>query len=392
MESPYGPGAGVMPPLLVGREAIRSRALELLVRTEQFRSPGRSPLILTGVRGVGKTVTLRAMRDEAGRRRFIGVGVTATRHLPLVPVIAAAVAEQVARTRGLRSDRRWHRFAEQLARANIEVSVAGVVKVGRTAPALPLGQTWPPGAHDDLLAGVLADSAALIVGHGRPGLCLTVDEIQDGDEPGLAQLTTAAQQLVDAPLILIGAGLPQTPDKLMGAGSFAERFQYQQLDPLSPAESAAALLIPAQQAGVTWERSAADLVLGHAQGSPYLVQMFADAAWRQADPQPGGGIGLVAARAGLAAARHELHTGLFRGRWNRATGAERGFLTAMAGHLAPDRTASIGDIATALGKPQTQISYLRSRLLDKGLIAAPMRGRLAFTMAGFEDFVAEQSR
>lgn len=108
MESPYGPGAGVMPPLLVGRDMVRSRALELLVRTEQFKAPGRSPLILTGVRGVGKTVTLRSIAEEAGRRRFVTAAVTATRHGALAAQIAVTIAEQVAQTKGIRADRRWH--------------------------------------------------------------------------------------------------------------------------------------------------------------------------------------------------------------------------------------------------------------------------------------------
>jgi len=385
MDSPYAPGAGLMPPLLAGREAVQARSLELLVRTEQFNAPGRSPLILTGVRGVGKTVSLRAIAGEAIRRKFIVAAVTATRHTTLIDQIASTIAEQVASTKGMRGDRRWHRWTERLAKMNIEITVAGVVKLGRTVPSNLLQD------GGDLLVGILADSAALVRGHDHPGLCLTVDEIQDAAEADLAQLTTAAQQLVDAPLIFIGAGLPQTPERLMAAGSFAERFQYQQLDPLTPPEAAAALLIPAQHAGVFWDQPAADLVLNLSQGSPYLIQMYGDAAWRHANPAAGGRITYLHAQAGLISARHELHTGLFRGRWNRATPAERDFMTAMAAATAVDGTSAIADIAAALGKPQNQISYLRSRLLDKGLITSPYRGRLAFTITGFDQFVTDQS-
>ena len=385
MDSPYAPGAGLMPPLLAGRETVQAHSLELLLRTEQFHAPGRSPLILTGVRGVGKTVTLRAVADEARRRKFIVAAVTATRHTTLIDQIASTIAEQIAATKGMRGDRRWHRWTERLAKMNIEVTVAGVVKLGRTVPPNMLTD------GRDLLVGVLADSAALVREHDHPGLCLTIDEIQDAAEADLAQLTTAVQQLVDAPLVLIGAGLPQTPERLMAAGSFAERFQYQQLDPLTPPEAAAALLVPAQHAGVYWDQPAADLVLNQSQGSPYLVQMYGEAAWRHANPSAGGRITYPHAQAGLLSARHELHTGLFRGRWNRATPAERDFMTAMAAGTGTDGTTAIADIATALGKPQNQISYLRSRLLDKGLITSPYRGRLSFTIAGFDQFVTAQS-
>ena len=335
---------------------------------------------------MGKTVSLRAIANEAGRRKFIVAAVTATRHTTLIDQIASTIAEKIAAAKGMRGDRRWHRWTERLAKMNIEVTVAGVVKLGRTVPPGLLQD-----GRGDLLVGILADSAALVHDHDHPGLCLTVDEIQDAAEADLAQLTTAAQQLVDAPLIIIGAGLPQTPERLMAAGSFAERFQYQQLDPLTPPEAAAALLIPAQHAGVYWDQPAADLVLNQSQGSPYLIQMYGDAAWRHANPPAGGRISYLHAQTGLVTARHELHTGLFRGRWNRATPAERDFMTAMAAATEADGTTPIAAIATSLGKPQNQISYLRSRLLDKGLITSPYRGRLAFTMTGFDQFVTDQS-
>ena len=114
-----------MPPLLAGRDAERARAVDLLIRTEHFASPGRSPLILTGVRGVGKTVTLRAIADDATRRGFVAAHITVDRRGPLAERIAAAVAEQVSQTDGIKpSGSQWRRWRELLGRLSVEVSVA----------------------------------------------------------------------------------------------------------------------------------------------------------------------------------------------------------------------------------------------------------------------------
>jgi hypothetical protein len=382
MDSPYKPGAGVMPPLLAGRDTERSRALEQLIRTEQFQSPGRSPLILTGVRGVGKTVMLRSIINEARNRRFVTAHVTAVRRGALAPQLAAAIAEQIALTDRSRTGARWERFAQRLGRLSIQISLAGVVTIGRPASTAAIDH--------DLLIGVLGDGAQLALDHGHPGLLVAIDELQEGSDNDLAQLTTAAQQLTDAALVIIGAGLPHTPDRLMSAGSFAERFGYQELRPLFPADAAAALLVPAQAAGVLWEHSAADLVLSTAQGSPFLLQMYADAAWRHANPDTDRNITLAHADMGLAEADVELQTGLFRGRWNRASPAEQEFLIAMAS-VGVTGAAQISLVAAALGRTVTEISYLRSRLLDKGLISAPARGKVSFTIPGFDRFVLQQT-
>jgi len=390
VDSPYGPGAGVMPPLLAGRDAERARAVDLLIRTEHFASPGRSPLILTGVRGVGKTVTLRAIADDATRRGFVAAHITVDRRGPLAERIAAAVAEQVSQTDGIKpSGSQWRRWRELLGRLSVEVSVAGVVKIARPSPSTG---TAVPQSDQDALIGLLANSSRLLREHQRPGLLLTLDELQEAPETDLAALAAAMQDLPDAPLVVICAGLPHTPDRLMAAGSFSERFQYQVLGPLDQVDANAALLVPATARGVGWDHDAADLILSNAAGAPYLIQLYGDAAWRHANPPPRGRVRLEHAKAGIRTATTELHSGLFRGRWNRASALEQQYLSAIAACLGPDGTAETHAVSARLSRTPAQLSYLRSRLLDKGLITAAGRGKVGFTLPGFDAFVAEQNR
>lgn len=387
MTSPYAPGAGVAPPLLAGRDGVRARATEMCARTANFGSPGRSPLILTGVRGVGKTVTLRAVTDDAADHGFVVVRTTVDRHGSLTSRIAAGVAESLAPLQPA-SGQRWKAWKSRLSRLSVEVSVPGVAKVQRPAA----GTTPPePVDHRDELIALLDDSAQLVKQQQRPGLCLAIDEIQEGPAVDLAAVTAVAQELVGAPLVIIGAGLPNTPDRLMSAGSYAERFQYQVLGPLPPPDAAAALLIPATARAVTWNQDAAELVLSRAAGAPYLIQLYADAAWRAAAPPVGGHIDLGHARSGIAIATQELHSGLFRGRWNKASALEQQYLAAIARHLDTGGSASTATVAAALGRTTSQLGYIRTRLLDKGLIQPAGHGRVAFSLPGFEHFVTEEA-
>lgn len=184
-------------------------------------------------------------------------------------------------------------------------------------------------------------------------------------------MPNVAQELVGAPLVIIGAGLPNTPDRLMAAGSYAERFQYQVLGPLPPPDAAAALLVPATARSVTWNQDAAELVPSRSAGAPYLIQLYADAAWRAAAPSVGGHINLGHARSGIAIATQELHSGLFRGRWNKASALEQQYLAAMALHLDTGGAASTATVAAALGRTTSQLSYIRTRLLDKASSSPP---------------------
>src|SRR5881227_1987545 len=67
--NPYAPGAGQRPPELAGRDE-ETRAFEILMERLERRLPERG-LILTGLRGVGKTVLINEFRGMAERRGWI---------------------------------------------------------------------------------------------------------------------------------------------------------------------------------------------------------------------------------------------------------------------------------------------------------------------------------
>jgi hypothetical protein len=93
---------------------------------------------------------------------------------------------------------------------------------------------------------------------------------------------------------------------------------------------------------------------------------------------------------GLDEARHEVDDGLYRSRWERATPAQRDLMRTLAS-IGGEGPAAVSDIAKAMRKPRTSdLSVARNELIKKGLVYAPERGLLAFTVPGMHDFIDRQ--
>ena len=76
LNNPYAPGAGTAPPELAGRDELRQ---QVRVAAERLRRglPAKS-VLMVGLRGVGKTVLLDRMRDDAEAAGAGGRGPAAT--------------------------------------------------------------------------------------------------------------------------------------------------------------------------------------------------------------------------------------------------------------------------------------------------------------------------
>jgi len=88
-------------------------------------------------------------------------------------------------------------------------------------------------------------------------------------------------------------------------------------------------------------------------------------------------------------ARREVDEGLYRSRWERATAAQRQLLRTL-GELGGDKPVAISDLATAMGKRRvSDLSVARNEVIKKGLLYAPERVQLAFTVPGMHTFIAQ---
>ncbi|MGH2883701.1 MAG: hypothetical protein ACRDPA_13550 [Solirubrobacteraceae bacterium] len=194
-------------------------------------------------------------------------------------------------------------------------------------------------------------------------------------------------------MLLLAAGPPTTPVELAKARTYAERFRYEPLDDLTDADARRAIAEAAQPLGVEWEPDALDRVVSLARGYPFFLQLYASETW---DLAAGGEelqrIGIEHVRAAEPRVSRRLDNGLYATRYERSSDAERQYLRAIGALMGDeDRSVRSGDVARELGKPLSDLSSVRDRLIRKGVIYAPTVGVLRFSVPGFREYIARRA-
>ena len=388
IRNPYAPGAGQRPPELAGRDREVEQFDVVLERIAKNR-PERS-LVLTGLRGVGKTVLLNALRSQAIGRLW-GTGKIEARpdqtlRRPVAAALHMALRELAPR----------HRDPERIE------YVLSVVKAFalRDAPAAKNAPRWQPGIDVPAARGradsgdIEIDLTELFTDAGSVGadlgvgIALFVDEMQDVPSADLSALCAACHELsqTGAPLIIVGAGLPHLPMLLSSSKSYSERlFRYHRIDRLDRSSADHALTVPAAREDVEFTPEALDALYDAADGYPYFIQAYGKVTWDTAPTTP-----ITAEDVKVAApdAEAELAVGFFGSRYERATPAEREYMRAMA--LLGDGPVATAEVATSLGRRPSSLSPARDSLIKKGLVYAAERGSVAFTVPHFGHFLRSQ--
>jgi len=355
--------------------------MDIALQRQLLGASGRSQ-ILTGLRGVGKTVLLNEFED-------IGKGLGyQTAHLEisedgvLTPLLVGALRRVLLDLEAKR------RYGDAVRRA------LGVLKAfafrfpDGTQVSIDVETVSGPADSGDLasdLAGLFLEIGEVVQRHGT-GLLLTIDELHFVDTKSLKALIMgnhrAAQKSL--PIAIAGAGLPTLAARVGQAGSYAERmFTFPHVGSLPDDAAAAALEVPAADFGVRWTPDALERVLAISQGYPYFLQEFGAAAWRAAN-----GPDVITAddvEASIPSATAQLDDGFFRVRIGRTSSSERMYLRAMA-ELGADPVRTV-DVATLLGRATSSLGPTRDTLIKKALCYAPKWGHIAFTVPLFDQYL-----
>lgn len=389
MRNPFAPGAGQRPPELAGRDKELGAFDVVLERVARGR-PERS-LVLTGLRGVGKTVLLGELRSMAVKRGW-GAGKIEARpeaglRRPLSAALHRAIRDLAVR----------HRAPDRVE------AVLGVLKAFalRANPEdAKLRDRWQPGIDVPAAVGradsgdieidlveLFTEVAELAQDVGT-GVTLLIDEMQDVPADDISALCAACHELSQsgAPLVVVGAGLPHLPAVLSASKSYSERlFRYVRIDRLSRQDADRAVLAPVDREEAGIEPEALDALFDASGGYPYFIQAYGKAAWDAAPADP-----ITAMDVAVAApeADAELAVGFFGSRYERATPAEREYLRAMA-ELTDGKDAGVNtaQVADHLGRKPSSLSPARDSLIKKGLVYSAERGQIAFTVPHFGRFL-----
>ena len=395
IRNPYAPGAGQRPPELAGRDEQLAAFDVVLERVSRGR-PERS-LVLTGLRGVGKTVLLNALRGAAVRRQW-GTGKLEARPDQGLRRPLSGALHQAVRELG-------HRDADSVDH------VLGVIKAFAqrdAGPAAKMRDQWSPGIDAPAVRGradsgdieidlveLFTDLGGLAADKGK-GIAIFIDEMQDLGPDDVSALCAACHEISQSglPVIVVGAGLPHLPGGAVGQQVLLR----------------AALPLPAHRpahprgGGPRAHRAGR----GRGRRSTRRVRSRRCTPRRAATPTSSrptarpSGTARPARRSPRPTSRWPppRPTPSSRSASSAAatSGPRRGSATTCGRWPtwpAPSRTpptpVPTADVAAALGKKPQSLSPARDSLLKKGLIYSGERGRIAFTVPHFGRYLREHA-
>lgn len=382
IRNPFSPGAGSPPPELAGRENILEQARVLLGRVRAGR-PEKS-LLLTGLRGVGKTVLLNEIERLAQGEGYQTILVEAHEGKSLAVLLAPHLRRLLFELDRLAGAGNKARRGLAVLKSFVRVIRIKVGEIDIGVDIEPEAGTADSGDLEVDLPSLFTAVAEAAEERGV-AVAILIDEIQYFAAAELSALVMAMHKMQQRqlPLVLIGAGLPILPGLAGESKSYAERlFSFPDVGPLSEADAAKAINEPIEESG----ESIADDALGEicrlTKGYPYFLQEWGYQAWNHAQASP---ISLKVVRETTDIVTTRLDENFFRVRFDRLTPRERQYLRAMA-ELGggPYRT---GDIADTLGVKITTLGPVRANLIKKGMVYSPSHGEMAFTVPLFDEFM-----
>jgi hypothetical protein len=382
IRNPFAPGAGTPPPELAGRDELRESLRVSLERTRLGR-PAKSAM-LVGLRGVGKTVLLDRIRQDAEASGIHTVRIEAPEGRSLPAILAPQLRQALLRLSRLET-------AKNHAVRGLRALAGFASKLKVTYQDIEVGYDFDPepGLADngdlehDLQA--LFEQVGLAAKAAGTAVALFIDELQYVEEKQLAALITAMHRTEQRqlPVILVGAGLPQLRGQMGNAKSYAERlFEFPEIGPLPDEAARQAIGRPIENEGASIDGDAVERILALTEGYAYFLQEWGSHTWLAASASPIRRRDVAEASTQAIAA---LDESFFRVRFDRCTPKEKRYLRAMAELGAgPHRS---GDIAACYGAKVSSLAPTRSALITKGMVWSPNHGDTAFTVPMFDEFM-----
>jgi hypothetical protein len=335
------------------------------------------PLVLSGLRGIGKTVLLLKWRQLAQEAGWSTALLEARADTDLRQQLGDAVVDLLRQvSRNYRNAERVERL-KRVTASFIRAAGATVTRGGLTFDVQP-----EPGVADS--GSLETDLTELLVELGEAakeeesGAVILIDEMQDAGRDHLTGVVGACHRLnqEQLPALVVGAGLPTVGRVLSEAKSYAERlFDVRGVGPLGETAQNQAIVQPAERLDVSYTDEALERLREQAGGYPFFIQTHAKFVWDVAIESPIGGEDVAIS---APQANNQLERSFFAPRYDRATPAERRYMHAMA-HLG-DNEVSSAEVAGALERRPSDVSPQRDGLIAKGLVYAPDRGLVAFTV------------
>lgn len=370
--NPFKPTLGATPPCLVGREDY---VADFALALDEGPGAHERVTLITGPRGIGKTVLLNAFEEAAKQRSWWVIAETATPGFP-----------------GRIRDEAHRIMLQHLRPERKRLTGASLAKVG--------GANWE--FHEELrpqatLRSVLTEFLQLqaeldrLLNQEPIGLLITLDELHYSNRDDVIELGTVMQHLIreDQQIAIAMAGIPGAVKPLLADAevsnpvTFLRRANRIDLQMLSAAESRRALVEPLSDTAGSWSADALSAAVQSTGGYPFMVQLVGQICLRQSR---GGEISAEAAASGVQRAFTKLGQLVHEPALNDLSEVDRAFLRAMA---EDDGPSNMGDIAARLGESAQYAGVYRSRLIEAQMIRSVGRGAVDFELPGMRDYLRQ---
>lgn len=383
--NPFTPGSGLKPPALKGREA-EIEIFDRIVARSKTRKYDRG-MVLSGLRGVGKTALLNHLAENAERHGWLVIRIEGRPDNSGVATVRKKLGRELAQ--GLRRFSRRH-HTQQALDTLIVLASRFTLSVGIAGAKIDLSVDDDRAASGDIEVDLeeLVEDVCEAVRKKNSAFGLFIDEMQDLDAELLAALLAVQHRAGQHgwPFFVIGAGLPNLSAKLAGTRSYSERlFDYRVIGPLAEPAAREALDVPVTRHGCAFEPEALNILVAGSAGYPYFIQVFGKEIWNLAEEKK---FTDTDAHEAVELGRLALDSGFFPSRWERASPGERDYLRAIA--ATGEDTPRTGELAGRLGVQVSALSGVRDTAIKKGLVWSPEYGRVAFTVPGMADFIRRQ--
>lgn len=395
MHNPFKPGAGHAPPYLAGREHETNEFRKLLKQDVILEN-----LILTGLRGVGKTVLLDTFKPIAFQANWRWTSTDLSE--------SATISEESMATR-LITDL-------ALLASGLVISRKATLNVGFTSSIKLANQPLnynvlryvfdnTPGLVSDKLKHLLEFLWQLLKFEGSKGIILAYDEAQNlSDQAAKGQYPLSilldvfqSIQKKGVPFMLVLTGLPTLFPKLVEARTFSERmFHVVTLSKLSREASHEAILKPIQdsQCPVTFSKPTVEEIVNLSNGYPYFIQFICRELFdvfiqkmAAGEKQPTGSWEDIL---------RKLDGDFFSGRWSRATDRQRELLKVISELSNCDEEFTVQEIVDKSKTLPTKafsgshVNQMLSKLADAGLVYKNRFGKYSFAVPLLGQFIQRQ--
>jgi len=377
IDNPYTPGAGVPPAVMAGRDEIIHSANIAYNRT--LKGNFAKCQLLLGLRGVGKTVLLNRINNEAEDAGCQTAFVEASPDITFPELIIPRLHSILLKLN------RKKKAGEDLTNAfNLLRGFASMFHVKYGDLEIGITKALSTGKMETDLTELLL-SIGSAAQNRRTVAILLIDEIQYLQKKELEALIIALHKISQKrlPFLFFGAGLPQIAKLAGEAKSYAERlFDFKTIGKLEPKQAKKAIIDPVKKYKVSYESEAITEIINQTEGYPFFLQVWGSNSWDLAE---GPSITLNDINKATKKALIDLDNGFYKVRYERLTLRQQQYVLAMA--KSPSLPAKSGEIAKILKIPVKKAAPIRDELIKKGMIYSPAFGLTAFTVPKFDAFL-----